>query len=367
MVAIIKTSASILKTIAYNENKVKTGAAELIFAGNYPVDMHKISDEIKVKRFTKRTELNKNAKRNTLHISLNFSSLEHHSKEKLARIAYFYMQTIGFAKQPYLVYEHFDTGHQHLHVVTVNIEQSGRRLPLDNVLFQKSRPVTTEIEKRFGLVKAFGQRKYPKLDVSSVVGKIHYGEMESTKAITQVLDFILKRYRYTNLGELNAVLGQYNLLADRCKENSRTFLWGGLLYRILDPQGKPIGMPIKASSLDSRPTLKFLETQFKINASGNTPQKTQIKNIIERSLQRHPGVSADIFFKILQRKAITAITNKNDLGSDQLTYIDHKTKCVFSAENLGISCSLSALKNNESLQTPALKKRFMRKNNLPKL
>lgn len=368
MVAIVKTNTSIIRTIAYHENKVNRGMAGLIFAGNYPVDLDKISDEMKRKRFSKRTELNKNTKRNTLHVSLNFSSLEHPSKEKLIAIASFYMQRIGFAHQPYLVYQHYDAGHPHLHIVTITIEKTGKRIDLHKILVHKSIPATREIENLFGLIKARKIKITTPLPLShSTIGKIQYGKMESKKAITQMLDYILKKYNYTSLCELNAVLGQYNLLADRGRENSKTFLRGGLLYKILDLHGKPIGMPFKASALDGQPTLKFLEAQFKINASRNTPQKTQIKNIIERSLQRHPGVSLDIFFKILQRQAITAIVQKNAMGDDQLTYIDHKTKCIFSAENLGTSCSLSALKNNASLQTPALKKRFNRKNNLPKL
>jgi hypothetical protein len=364
MVAIIKTGTSISRTIAYHENKVKAGVAELIWAGNYPVDLDKISHEMKIKRFTKRTELNKKAKHNTVHVSLNFSPLENHTKETLISIATYYIEKIGFSHQPYLLYQHYDSGHPHLHLVTINIEKDGKRIDLHNIVTQKSEPARKQIEEFFGLIKAQKQNKDDELNLSSLVmGKILYGKMESKKAITQVLNFILNRYNYTSLCELNAVLGQYNLLADRGKENSKTFQSGGLLYRILAPQGKPIGVPMKASALDGQPTLKFLEAQFKINAAQNTAQKRRIKNIIALSLQRHPNISQHIFFKMLQRQAITAIEQKNSFGIDEIIYIDQKTKCVFSNEALELSYDIAPLKkNNTSLEVVVDKKKLTRKN-----
>jgi hypothetical protein len=369
MVTILNINTSLRRTIAYNENKVNKGSAELIFAGNYPIDLDKITDEIKLKRFTKRTELNKNTKHNTLHISLNFSPLEDHSKEKLIAIATLYIQKIGFSHQPHLVYEHYDAGHPHLHLVTINIEKDGKRIDLHNIVTEKSEPARKQIEEVFGLIKSQKQNKDNELNLSPIVmGKIRYGKIESTKAITQVLDFILKHYSYTGLGELNAILGQYNLLADRGKENSKTFQSGGLLYKILDLHGKPIGKPIKASSLYGQPTLKFLETQFKINAAKNTAQKTRMKNIIALLLQRHPNLSQDIFFKMLQRQAITAVEQKNTMGIDEIIYIDHKIKCVFNNDTLGLSCDIATLKKNNALEPPLRdKKRLIRKNYLGNL
>lgn len=364
MVAIIKSNTSIRRTIAYNENKVKEGLAQLIFAGNYPVDLEKISHQMKLKRFVKRTELNQNAKHNTVHVSLNFSSLEHPAKEKLIAIATFYMERIGFAQQPYLVYQHHDAGHAHLHIVTINIQKAGKRIDLHKILVRKSIPATREIEDHFDLIRAVKTKTTNALDLPpTAVSRIQYGKMESKKSISKVLDFILNRYNYTNLDELNAVLGQYNLLADRGSENSKTFQSGGLLYKILDPKGNPIGMPIKASSLDGQPTLKFLQGQFIVNAAKNTHAKIQIKNSIERSLQRQPGISQDHFFKILQRQSITAIVKQNSAGTQQITYIDHKTKCVFSDKSLGFLYSDVLQKNKVPLEAPG-KKRLIRKNQL---
>ena len=58
--------------------------------------------------------------------------------------------------------------------------------------------------------------------------------------------------------ELNAVLQQYNVIADRGSENSRVYQNHGLIYRILDENGNKVGVPIKASDFYNKPTLKYL-------------------------------------------------------------------------------------------------------------
>jgi hypothetical protein len=89
------------------------------------------------------------------------------------------------------------------------------------------------------------------------------------------LNKILNEYKYSSLAQLNAVLKQYNVLADRGSDNSKTFLAKGLVYRIFDEQGKPIGIPIKASDFYFKPTLKFLEEKFKSNQIRKTIDKTR--------------------------------------------------------------------------------------------
>jgi hypothetical protein len=47
-------------------------------------------------------------------------------RKKLLSIAENYMEKIGFSAQPYLVYQHLDVGHPHVHLVTTNIGADGK-------------------------------------------------------------------------------------------------------------------------------------------------------------------------------------------------------------------------------------------------
>src|SRR5258705_13763469 len=123
MVAKIASPHSIKRALNYNEKKVQSGHAICIYAGNFLKSLDKLNFYNKLQRFQDLISLNDRAqKSNTLHISLNFHPSEHLDARVLTAIANEYMERIGFGKQPYLVYEHKDAGHPHIHIVTTNIE-----------------------------------------------------------------------------------------------------------------------------------------------------------------------------------------------------------------------------------------------------
>src|SRR5690348_6210235 len=315
MVAVIKVGHSMHRIFNYNENKVREGVAECIGAENFPLNAEEMSLKIKLNHLLKRIELNENVKRNSVHISLNFDPSEKDlSKEKLLDIAGVYMQKLGFDEQPYLVYQHYDAGHPHLHLVTTNIQANGKRIDLHHLGIRKSEPARKEIEKMFGLVVADAHARKEAFRLKPVdVKKVQYGRTETKRAITNVLDVVLDKYRYSSLPELNADLRQYNILADRGSESSKIFKGGGLVYRILDEHGKPIGVPIKASDFYQKPTLKFLEEKYSPNEAKRQPHKARIKNEIDRLfIRKKPAL--DELVKQLERKGIHVALRQNDAG-----------------------------------------------------
>lgn len=344
MVAIIKTGHSIHNIFNYNENKVKQGVAECIGEGNYPVDVDKMNGTMKLNRFLKQAALNDNVKRNSVHISLNFDPSENHSKEKLMDITNTYMKKIGFGEQPYLVYQHHDSGHPHIHLVSIKVKADGSRIDMHNIGQNQSEVARKEIEKSFGLVVAEGHRKNQNMELQPIsLGKVRYGRIQSKKAISNVLAKILSSYKYTSLAELNAVLQQYNVLADRGNENSRIFKAKGLVYRILDENGKPIGVPIKASDFYYKPTLKFLETKFASNTTGQISDIRRVKNAIDMAFLR-TKISLTEMVKILEKDGINTVFRKNAEGLIYgITYVDHTTKCVFNGSTLGKQYSAKAI------------------------
>jgi hypothetical protein len=344
MVAIIKTGHSLHKVFYYNENKVKEHVAECIGVGNYPIDVDKMGPTVKLNRFLKQLELNENVKRNSVHISINFDPSENYSKEKLMAIADSYMEKIGFGAQPYLVYQHHDSGHAHIHLVSINVQRDGTRINMQNIGKNRSEPARKEIEERFGLVKAQGNKNSPDFQIKPITsGKIQYGRSESKKAITNVLGQVLSSYKYTSLPQLNAVLKQYNVLADRGNEDSRMFKAKGLMYRILDENGKPIGVPIKASLFYSKPTLKFLEEKFASNNTNEASDIRRVKNAIDMAFLR-TKISLKELVQLLEKEGINTVFRKNAEGLLYgITYVDHTAKCVFNGSILGKQYSAKAI------------------------
>ena len=345
MVTVIKVANSVHRIFNYNENKVKEGVAACIGAENYPLDADDMSLKMKLDFLLKRMELNENVKRNSLHISLNFDPSESGlSTEKLIEIAKVYMQKLGFGEQPYLVYQHHDAGHPHLHVVTTNIEADGKRIDLHHLGIRKSEPARKVIEKEFGLVVAEEQKRQQKNQLKPVsVAKAMYAKSQTKLAIQNVLQSVLQQYRYTSLPELNAVLKQYNILAQRGNENSRVYRHKGLLYRILDTDGKPVGVPIKASLFYNKPTLQFLEEKFEENVAKRAPYKARIKNAIDLALLDDKTRLPDLV-KELKKQGIDVVLRQNEEDMIYgITYVDHQTKCVFNGSALGKQYSAKAI------------------------
>src|SRR5688572_1414292 len=97
--------------LSYNEQKVREGKAELIFASNFSRDIAEMGFSEKLLRFKKLSDLSEKSKTNTLHLSLNFSPDDLVDVVTMRKIAEDYMDRIGFGHQPYLVYNHTDTAH----------------------------------------------------------------------------------------------------------------------------------------------------------------------------------------------------------------------------------------------------------------
>lgn len=357
MVAIIKTGYAIHKVFYYNENKVKEAVAECIGAGNYPIDVDQMRGDVKLNRFLKQLELNENVKRNTVHISINFDPSENHSKEKLMAIADTYMEKIGFGQQPYLVYQHHDSGHPHIHLVSINVQRDGRRIDMQNIGKNRSEPARKEIEERFGLVKAQGNKNSTDFTLKPIISqKIQYGRSESKKAIANVLGQVLSSYKYASFPDLNAVLKQYNVLADRGNEDSKMFKAKGLMYRILDDDGKPIGVPIKASLFYNKPTMKFLEEKFESNKTNEVSDLRRVKNAIDMAFFK-TQISLAELVQVLQKDGINTVFRKNAEGLLYgITYVDHTTKCVFNGSTLGKQYSAKTIQERCAYVNPAEQK-----------
>jgi hypothetical protein len=341
MVAKIKSGKSLIGALNYNENKVRQGKAVLIAAVKYLKEPEALSFNDKLFRLTDLAGMNQRAKTNAVHISLNFPNGENRADEKLNEIVKDYLTGVGFATQPYLVYRHEDAGHPHIHIVTTNIKRDGERISLHYLGQNESEKTRKAIEIKYGLVKAEDQPKQkPNLKVE--VSAAEYGKAETKRVITNILGYILWAYKFTSVPELNAILGQYNIHADRGSKNSRMYAREGLVYWILDKQGNKIGVPIKASTIYGKPTLKTLEEKFKLNTQLRKPFKEGLIKILNEVLAK-PQTKRD-FQKTLREKGVQCILRQNDDGRIYgVTFIDQKNKAVFNGSDLGKAYSANQL------------------------
>ncbi|MCH5598019.1 relaxase/mobilization nuclease domain-containing protein [Niabella ginsengisoli] len=199
---------------------MQKGTAMLLHAHNFfkAPEVLKFSD--KKERFQELMDLNERAKTKLIHISLNFhpSEKEKMDKDFYIHLADEYMNRIGFGDQPYLVYQHEDAGHPHCHVLAPLIREDGSRIQTHYIAKKLSEPARKEMEKIYGLVPADKKdrgQELAKLELAVSPQRVQAGKSEVQRSITNVLDHVIGKYKYTSLNELNAVLKLYNVKAER--------------------------------------------------------------------------------------------------------------------------------------------------------
>jgi hypothetical protein len=133
-------------------------------------------------------------------------------------------------------------------------------------------------------------------------------------------------------------------VADRGGENSRMRKTGGLHYRVLDAQGNKIGVPIKASSIFGKPTLKYLKKQFKLNEALRKEHKASLIKRIDDSLGTKSKITKSAFVRALNQEGIYVLFRQNTEGRIYgITFVDNVNKVVFNGSDLGKSYGANAI------------------------
>jgi hypothetical protein len=336
MVAKVISGKTIRGALSYNERKVKAGVAKCIMANQFGCEPKELSFHTKLNRFEKLNTRNQKTKTNTLHISLNFDVAENLSEEKLCQIASLYMDKIGFGNQPYLIYQHHDAAHPHIHILTTNIQENARRIDIHNIGRNQSEKARKEIEILFGLVKAESKKKNEGLIKPIDIKRAIYGKSETKRSISNAVQLISQQYKYTSLPEFNAALRQFNVVADRGSDGSKMYNKRGLQYSLLDGKGNKVGIPVKASSIYGKPTLAYLEKQFKLNEALRQPYKDRVRSCIDKCFKANESITQSSFGTALQREGIYVLLRQaNDGRVYGITFVDNKTKVVFNGSDLG--------------------------------
>ena len=335
MVAKIISGKHLRGILSYNENKVGKGAAELLSAENFTTTAERLSFPQKLTHFEKLVSLNTRTKTNAVHISLNFDPSEKLSRDTLIAIAKKYMEKIGFGGQPFLVYQHFDAAHPHLHIVTTNIETDSNRIDLHNIGRNQSETARKELEKEYNLVPAESKTQQEAAGIKPAdLKKALYGQSETKQAISNIVRSVTKNWKYSSLHELNAILRQYNVTADRGNEGSKLYDKKGLVYRLLDEEGKKVGVPIKASAIYGQPTLPYLEKRYALNEALKKTLKELLKAKLNQALANQPTQAE--FEKRLAEQGVKIIYRQSEDGRVYgATFTDHEHKAVFNGSDLG--------------------------------
>ena len=347
--------SSIRGALSYNEQKVRIKDAEMLLASGFSCDINSLGFSEKLRRFQSLNERYEKANTNTLHVSLNFPPDEDLSDEKLRSIALDYMNRIGFAEQPFLVYRHNDANHPHIHIVTNTIRADGTPIQLHKIGEKLSEPARKAIEVEYGLIKAESRKKeIMPLPGSDLIPE-EYGKTKVKNYLTNIVGQVAKTYKYSSLEEFNLILRQFNILADRGPESSARYKKGGLVYSFINKKGQKVGVAIKASAIYKNVTLNKLEEKYAANQVSKIYFKDYLKKKISDNLKRSKSVTA-FFEGMLRNKIITGMDNDLNGNFKGVYFVDHLNRTVFTQNELGIDLDELLSKMNLSSKAPIVGK-----------
>jgi hypothetical protein len=365
MVARFVNGKNIRGMLHYNENKVAAGEARLLLASGFASDIDRFNLEQKLQRFEHLTMLNTRVKTNAVHITLNFDEQDKLSNVQLQQITMLYMERIGFGDQPYLVYKHNDAAHTHVHIATINIKSDGNRIDTHGIGWKLSEPARIALEKEYRLVQAEGRKNSNTLNIKAAnIEKAIYGKTPTKRAITNIVNAVIDTYKFTSLAEFNAVLKQFNIVADRGGENTLMREKGGLIYSLINNKGEQMGIPIKASAIYNKPTLVNLQATFDKNIERRKQFKDPLKETFEKVFNQYSTITKSTFIAELQKQNINVAFRTNDqCYTYGITYIDNNNKTVFNGSDLGKAYSAKAILDRFSATDKRIKPELQKQAN----
>lgn len=331
MIAKISATENLGGALGYNFKKVEKGEASILLAAELYQDKEGTYTMAEVFADMQALIPEKcRTKKMVFHCSLNPHPDEKLSDETLTQIAKEYMETLGYGKQPYIVFKHNDIAREHIHIVSLRVDSKGRKID-DCFEKRRSKQITDALERKFGLIPS---SKVTEKAVAETP-KVDIGKGNIKEQVASVVRMVLGHYRFCSLGELNAILSKYNLAVEEVKTEFRGRKYDGLVYVPTDDKGNKISTPIHASDIGRG--VGYTAVQNKVQKS-----KQAIKPLIPTIRRKILGVmrtSPDTEEKLRQRleeQGGRVTIRKNESGRIYgITFIDDKEGIALNGSRLG--------------------------------
>jgi len=352
MVAKINIGSSLFGALSYNQEKIDKKEGKVLFSNRIIQNTDgSHTMYFNMKSFEPYLDANKRTEKPVLHISLNPHPDDKLTDEQLSDIAQEYMDKMGYGNQPYLVYKHEDIDRHHLHIVSVRVDENGKKLN-DSFEKRRSEEVRKFLEERYKLIPAEKQRNSNILSLKPV--NIKEGNVK--KQVSNIAKSLIRDYRFQSINEYRALLNIYGVTVEEVKGEIRGKAYNGLVYFALNKKGEKSGNPFKASLIGRDVGYKALEK--KVSASKESIKNKAIynrtKHIVTSLIKEKPSRKA--FEKELLKNGISVVFRettfdgtKRSQNEDRriygATFIDHQSKCVFNGSRMGKEFSANVFHN----------------------
>lgn len=342
MVAKISIGNSLYGALTYNGEKINKEKGRLLDTnkiyndGSGTVDIRRAYED-----FMRWIPTSSRTERPMMHISLNPHPDDKLSDTDFTRLAHEYMEKMGFADMPYMIYKHMDIDRHHVHIVALRVGTDGRCIS-DRNNFYKNKKICRELEQKYGLKVAEREKITPDMPIKKVDPS---GDIK--RQVANTVKMVGMRYKFQTMGEYNAVLSLYNIRCEQTDGRVNGREYHGLVYFATNDEGNVIANPFRASRLGkfaSRTAVegRFERTKDKIDVA---PTRNRVAEVLSRATDKGD------FTAKLKDCGIDVVFRYTDEGRIYgVTFIDHNTMTVLNGSRLDKQFSANAL--NERFNNP---------------
>lgn len=340
MVAKITIGSGLFGAIKYNADKVNEGRGQLLDTNKIFNDGTGKVDIVQAMHdFERHMPMQMRTEKPVIHVSLNPHPDDRLTDKELTEMAHEYMQRMGYGDQPYIIVKHEDIDRHHLHIVSVSVDEQGKRINSD-FTHKRSFAIVQDFERRYALHqgnKQENKQQNPLHPVNPDTGDIK-------KQVGNTVKAVFRDYQFQTIGELRALLSLYNLTVEEVRGNAKGEDYNGLVYSVIDANGNKVGNPFKSSLFGK--TVGYEALQRKAAFSKKNIKEKNLtdptRKTLEYALRR--TYDKDELVQMLKTKGIDCVFRYTDEGRLYgATFIDHRTHCVLNGSRMGKDFSANAL------------------------
>lgn len=350
MVANIRSGSSPGGALYYNKEKVDRDEAEVLFWQKMlePYDKRgRLDIDACMESFIPYLKANRRTTNTVFHVSLNPSPEDKLTDEQLRKIAREYMERMGYGDQPYIVFKHKDIDREHLHVVSLRIDENGRKLSHDYEA-RRSMEILRSLEQKYDLHPSIkGQEQTDKEGLR----KVNYPEGNVKQQVSSVVRSCLRNYKCSSYGEFRTLLETFNVSIEERTGTIDGCDYAGIIYGAMTDDGYGVGTPLKSSKIGKDVGYRALQKYYE-----KSKEKLKEEGALEglRQAVRNamsPRNTRDEFQRQLRADNIDAVFRINPVGRIYgVTFIDHNEGIVANGSVLGKAFSANAF--NELYPAP---------------
>lgn len=315
--------------LAYNEKKVLSGVASVIGYANLPdCDFQTIQETFS--RYEKGALYP--IKEVSYHASINPSSDDACNEQEILKLVTEMMIRGGYGNQPFVVYRHNDIDRQHYHVVSIRIDENGKKI---NSYYEgeKMNRWLSSVQQKYHFTLGRPTEKKPQEEKHNSsklkISRYNPGKEEISQ-IKLICEGAL-HYDFNGFSQYACILKDFGIEAKLRPSDKGEYM----TLQPIDLKGKPVG-PVISEMVLGESLHENMKLASSLNSRGHKNrhrEKERMENLVSAAFQY--SKSEPHFEALLHNKGIDVHLSRNAEGDIfGITFVDHTTRTVFKGSEM---------------------------------